>query len=92
MRIDGTHGMDPRAVPESAAAAGKPVRPAPREGKDPQGVELLSSQQAYVDQAAAAEEIDQKAVAEARELIRTGQLDTPEALRRAAEALLKFGP
>lgn len=92
MRIDGTHGMDPRVVQETGSAAAKPLRPAPREGQEAQGVELLASQQAHVNQAAAAPEIDEQAVAAARELIRTGQLDTPEALRRAAEALLKFGP
>ena len=92
MRIDGTHGMDPRAVSESGSAEAKPLRPAPREGQEPLGVELLSSQQAYVDQAAAAPETDPQAVAAARELVRTGQLDTPEAIRRAAEALLQFGP
>jgi hypothetical protein len=84
--------MDPRVVSEAGSAAAKALRPTPREGPDAEGVELLSSQQAHVDQAAAAPEIDEQAVAAARELIRTGQLDTPDAIRRAADAILRFGP
>ena len=39
----------------------------------------------------AGEEIDEQAVAEARKLLRSGRLDTPEAARRAAEALINLG-
>jgi hypothetical protein len=91
VRIDGTHGMESRPLKEPPAAP-KAAAGAPQQSGAPEGVELLPSQQAYVAQAAAAEELDQQAVAAARELLRTGQLDTPEAVQRAAEALLKFGP
>jgi hypothetical protein len=41
--------------------------------------------------AAGAEEMNTAAVTRARELLRSGQLDTPQAARRAAEALLSIG-
>ncbi len=38
-----------------------------------------------------AEDINAQAVQEARKALRSGELDTPQAARRAAEALLKHG-
>jgi hypothetical protein len=90
VRIDGNPSISRQVVPEASGAA-RQASPAPRAQGQPEGVELLSSQQARVDRAAAVPEIDEKAVAEARELIRTGRLDTPEAIRGAAEAILDRG-
>jgi len=39
----------------------------------------------------AAADVDLQAVAEARDLLASGQLDTPDAARRAAQALLDRG-
>ncbi|MGB2821963.1 MAG: hypothetical protein WBF17_13350 [Phycisphaerae bacterium] len=55
------------------------------------GAEVISSQERLIAAASAAEEINAKAVEEARALLQAGQLDTPEAADRAAEAILKMG-
>jgi len=45
----------------------------------------------YAPRAAGTAEVNPQAVAEARKLLESGQLDTPEAVRRAAEAILTRG-
>jgi hypothetical protein len=47
--------------------------------------------QALTIQAADAPEINAKAVAEAKQLIQSGQLSSPESIRRAAEAMISRG-
>ncbi|KPK86769.1 MAG: hypothetical protein AMJ81_00465 [Phycisphaerae bacterium SM23_33] len=46
----------------------------------------------YVGMAMAGQEVEHAAVAEARKLLLEGKLDTPEAARRAAQAILDLGP
>jgi hypothetical protein len=53
---------------------------------DPQIVCLYRK---YLPQASSAEEIDLQAVEEAKRLLASGQLDTPEAIRRAAEGVAR---
>lgn len=45
----------------------------------------------YIQKVPATDEIDLQAVARAKELIQSGQLDTPEAIERAAEKILELG-
>jgi hypothetical protein len=45
----------------------------------------------YVKQALATEDINDQAVAEARQLLQSGQLDTPQTAARAAQAMVDFG-
>lgn len=93
MRIDPTHGPEPHGVPEGKPGAAKPTRPAGAEGK-PTGdsAEVLPAHKPYVRKAMEADEIDLQAVEEARKLLESGELFTPEAVGRAARNVLTQGP
>ena len=52
---------------------------------------IATAKPALVRQAAASPEVNAQAVAEARRLLQAGQLDTPEAARAVAEAILTRG-
>ena len=90
MRIDPNRAPDPNALPPTA----KPSARAAGSGEEPAAVptptgdsHTLSLDQ--VRQALQTSTADK--VARARALIASGQLDTPEAVARAAQALAKFG-
>jgi len=53
---------------------------------------LLATHKPYVRKALEADEIDLQAVQEAKRLLESGQLFSPEAVRRAARNLLADGP
>ena len=93
MKVVGTGGLNPgplaegpspgkgrsaRGSADKAAATGRDARPLPVGA-------------GYVRAAMASEEIDRQAVVEARKLLESGLLDTPEAALRAARALLERG-
>lgn len=93
MRIDGTHGPDGSQAP-SARGAGKPAQPAPSlaDALAPAGeapIKGLSLDQ--VRNALAAADASADRVAKAKAMLASGELDTPEAARRAAESIVKFG-
>jgi len=48
-------------------------------------------QSAYVRQAMQADEVNLQAVEEARKLLESGAMDTPEAAAKTAEAMMKLG-
>jgi hypothetical protein len=83
---------DLHAVPERQDLA--PRAPGPANKERPDGPASVyhadAAHQAYVQKALAAEQVDHQAVAEARKLLASGQLDTPEAADRAAEAILRL--
>jgi len=91
VRIDGTSGYDAyRLAGEKPTAAQKEAKAPP--STEPQaGVEVAESARKYIDQALAAQTADSTAVEEARKLIASGQLDTPEAIDRAAQAIVDRG-
>ena len=93
MRIDGTHGLDPHNLSAAAPPAGKPAPPAdtPDAGTSSRPAGADPVLEAYVRQAAAGDEVDLQAVAEAKRLLASGQLDTPEAAERAAETIARLG-
>lgn len=93
MRIDGTNGLPPQGTPEPAQPSQKLPRPSDSADAKVGGddLQIRSSLDPYVRAALAGEEVDEQAVAEARRLMESGQLDSPEAARRAAEALLRDG-
>lgn len=93
MRIDPTQPLNPQAVPGGKPATQKPAESLAGADAEPvvDGVEIRSRHATLLRQAAAADEIDQAAVAEARRLLTEGKLDTPDAARRAAEAILRLG-
>jgi hypothetical protein len=92
VRIDGTYGLDPREASDEAEAKGigphKPAAPAAALGA---ATEIVSSQDRLIAAAAQVDEVDAKAVDEARALLKSGGLDTPEAAERAARAILEQG-
>jgi len=92
MRIDGTSGPQ-QPLPRGEPSLPKPARPLPA-GAQPaeKDAQIRAADSSYVQKAMAGEGIDRAAVAEARRLLEAGQLDTPEAARRAAEAILDRGP
>lgn len=89
MRIDPTIGQAVRGVDDAGkTASSRPKAAAPQ---DSQGLEIGLSQQRLVDAARQAPEVRADAVAEAKRLLKTGQLDTPEAAVRAAAAIVERG-
>lgn len=95
MRIDGTYrpqspGANPlsdaldaaKTAPQAPAGRGDPGEP-PAIGAD--------SVASYVEKVRNTPEVNAEAVAEARRLMAAGELDTPEAVLRAAEAIVDGG-
>ena len=91
MRIDGPNRLpSPAASDADAAPPRRSQAPSPRPG-DGDAVIIAPELQRYVRQAGSCEEVRADAVAEARRLIDAGELDTPEAMQRAAERILTEG-
>jgi len=91
VRIDGTFGYDAyRLAGEKRTAAQKDAK-APTAATPNAGVEITDSARKYIDQALAAPAADSNAVEEAKKLIASGQLDTPEAIDRVAQAMVDRG-
>jgi hypothetical protein len=90
VRIEGTSG--PQDLPAGQRPGDAPGAPPPQ---TPAGADESRPAQAGGSddgRAPGVAEIDLAAIAEARRLLQAGHLDTPEAARRAAEALLDRGP
>jgi hypothetical protein len=94
VRIDGTTSpIDPQNYPD------QPIKPAgakPFKHRDDAALltddpEVRYLYEKYAQQAGDTEELDARAVAEAREALQAGTLDTPEAIRRAGEVILDHG-
>ena len=92
VRIDGTYGLEPHKASEDKEAAAKELKGKGGLPAATDSAEVVSSQERLIAAAAAADEVDTRAVEEARALLKAGQLDTPEAANRAAEAMLDLGP
>ena len=93
MHIEPTQGYDALGSPDGPRSTPQPG-PVPSAGRgdaagparDDEGAPA-----AYVQQASEAAEVRPDAVAEARRLLESGELDTPEAAAGAAEAILTLG-
>ena len=95
MRIDGTYRpQGPGANPLSDAidaAKAPPLAPTPQ-GDPGEGLTVAANSLAsYVEKVRLTPEINAQAVADARRLMEAGELDTPEAIRRAAQAMVDGG-
>ena len=93
MRIGGTQGIEPQGQPTRKGESGKPVG-AEGSGKSKgstQSLEIRPTLQPLVRRAAAEDEVNVAAVEAARKALQAGELDTPEAARRAAQAILDLG-
>lgn len=91
MRIDGTSGYDAYRVAGEKRAAAQGHAKAPRPTGPHAGVEVAESARKYIDQALGATTVNSTAVEEARKLIASGLLDTPEAIDRVAQAMVDRG-
>jgi len=94
MQIEPTQGHDPLGLPDGGRQA-QPTGPAAHHpGPKPAEAAVSGADlQAYLAQAGTADDepIRDEAVAEAKRLLASGALDTPEAAQRAAEAILTIG-
>jgi len=89
VRIDGTQGA---GLNDPTGGMGKYVKAPPAgDARGGEAIEFDSVQRAYAEKAAARAAVDAAAVAEARQLLESGELDTPEAAQRAADAMLSRG-
>ena len=92
MRLDGPQGLPPNSLPQKVPPANIPETSTSRSGATNEvDSEVLSANIDYIRQAIETEEMDAAAVAEARRLLASGELDTPEAAARAAELIIKLG-
>jgi hypothetical protein len=93
MHIERTDGLSGSNRPGEADGFPKPASRANRVGKPVESVPTISGNelQELAKQAVAAAEINWDKVAEARKLIESGTLATPEAVQNAARRLVDFG-
>jgi len=93
MQIDSTQGFDALGAPDGARNVPhpEPTPSANREKRSETPPAATGIPTSYMKQAAAAETVRPEAVAEAKRLLASGDLDTPEAARQAAEAILTLG-
>lgn len=91
MRIDGTY-IAPNGLPEAVPPAGKGVKGGPASASTSKpGQDFQAPPNPYIQKAAACEDVSTQAVAEARELLAQGKLDSVEFLQRAAQSILDLG-
>ena len=92
MRIDGPNRAEmpsPSEGSEVRRQAANPTDGAEASVANPRIGEAASKP--YIQKAAVCDEVNTQAVAEAKELLESGQLDTPEAAKRAAERIISMG-
>ena len=87
MRVNGTYGLEPRKPAKARPAAGAGAADSLATG----ATERVSSQERLIASAIAVDEVNLRAVEEAQALLASGELDSPQAARRAAEAILDAG-
>ena len=93
VRIEGTFGTEPYGLPNGKDKPEKAGDSVPSDrAKDAAGDLRVSSTYApLVRKAATLDEVDLQAVEEARRALQAGELDTPDAVLRAARAILDLG-
>ncbi len=91
MRIDKAQGYDSPALRQAAAANAQKQPAGQAAAANADGVEILPSNQALIQSAKAVDEVNRQAIEEAKALIASGQLDTPERIRQAATNMVDLG-
>ena len=91
MRIDGIFGYEPYRVSDKSKAGERPGKSSRSVSAGPQGSAVSGAQSKYVNQALSAAEVNASAIAEARRLVASGELDTSEAADRVAARILDLG-
>lgn len=91
MRIDGLSNLEHLNCPNGKASASSSKSSDARGADAGGGVGQTSAQQSLIEAALAVNDVNAQAVEEAKKALLSGELDTPEAARRAAEAILDSG-
>jgi len=93
VRIDPTNRPETQNRLTGANTPEQAVRPDSAELTDQTArIEVADAvHQSYIRKAAASQDLNAEAIAEARKLIEAGQLDTPEAIAKAAENIIDKG-
>jgi hypothetical protein len=92
VRIDKAQHLGPQELPDARSAFNKANRPAgPAAAGEVDGANLDLKTAGLLQQAADVPAVDLDAVERARQLLKSGQLDTPEACLRAARNILDRG-
>jgi hypothetical protein len=93
MNIDRTHGYDGSIMPHEPNKPARLCQGLGDVGQASGGTDAVADSEfkALTLQAAGTPEINAQAVAEAKKLLQSGQLSSPDAIRRAAEAMLSRG-
>jgi hypothetical protein len=91
VRIEGTFGPEHQKLSNGKGDVSKSKHASAESIFGDSDAEHVKAEQALLRAAMAAEPVNPKAVEEARELLASGGLDTPEAARRAAQRLLSDG-
>ncbi|MFA6132716.1 MAG: hypothetical protein WC869_01715 [Phycisphaerae bacterium] len=89
MRIDGVNNLNSLVPQEFPEGKGAPRTPAAASSEGAEGITAAAGQ--YVAQVTSSPDVNVQAVAEARALLASGQLDTPEAALRAAARIMELG-
>ncbi|MCD6304143.1 MAG: hypothetical protein J7M21_04190 [Planctomycetes bacterium] len=91
VRVDAAYGLEPQKAPhdrpDKSHAPGEAEPAAEPAGR----IELDAAHKRLIAMAAALDEVDSRAVEQARRLLDSGRLDTPQAAARAAGAILDQG-
>lgn len=91
MRIEGFIGPEYSNLPGGKTSSSKSKAGHSGSMGQTDGAKLVSAHESLIQAAVAAEEVNVRAVEEARAMLESGQLDTPEAARRVAESLVDLG-
>ena len=92
MRIDGTSGLGPSMPLDRDKVPGNKAGATGAAGKGAAEAGALSARQKqYIQQAGQVDQVNASAVAEAKKLIESGLLETPEAITRLAETIVDRG-
>ena len=93
MRIDGPNRVQVHGPSEADGKAPRSPRPSDTGHTTAAGQYLPADAEyePYLRKVRACQEVNLQAVAEAKELLDTGQLDSPEAAARAAEQIISTG-
>ncbi len=89
MRINGTFGFDPK-LNGPQGPEGKAVK-ADRSEKSGEASGIHAEPKSLIDRALEVEDVRADAVSEAKTAYEAEQLSVPEAIRRAARAMMRFG-
>jgi hypothetical protein len=90
VRIDGISNPEHLNCPNGKTSASK-SKSSDARGADAGGGAGQSAQQSLIETALAVNDVNTQAVEEARKALLSGELNSPEAARRAAEAILDQG-